>query len=217
MANTKEYKKEYRKNNSEKIRKYQKQYDKQYNIKNKEKRNKQAKQWREDNREAALEYNKQWYLDHKEEMKEYSKQQYKDNLKYIKQYRIDHREHRNEYNKQWREENPGYNKQYRKTPKGKLNCQKDSHRRRGLGFIPLNEPFEGSEGHHISENFVIFIPAEIHRKIKHCIWTWKNMDKINRLAIKYLMEFEPTQWQDMKGLSMDFQAIVKEHWDINKL
>jgi len=34
---------------------------------------------------------------------------------------------------------------------------------------------------------------------------------------KYLMEFEPTQWQDMKGLSMDFQAIVRKHWDVNKL
>jgi len=31
------------------------------------------------------------------------------------------------------------------------------------------------------------------------------------------MEFEPTQWQDMKGLSMDFQAIVRKHWDVNKL
>ena len=34
---------------------------------------------------------------------------------------------------------------------------------------------------------------------------------------KYLMEFEPTQWQDMKGLSMDFQAIVSKYWDVNKL
>ena len=34
---------------------------------------------------------------------------------------------------------------------------------------------------------------------------------------KYLMDFEPTQWQDMKGLSMDFQAIVSKYWDVNKL
>jgi len=34
---------------------------------------------------------------------------------------------------------------------------------------------------------------------------------------KYLMDFEPTQWQDMKGLSMDFQAIVSKYWDENKL
>ena len=34
---------------------------------------------------------------------------------------------------------------------------------------------------------------------------------------KYLMDFEPTQWQNMKGLSMDFQAIVSKYWDENKL
>ena len=34
---------------------------------------------------------------------------------------------------------------------------------------------------------------------------------------KYLMDFEPTQWQDMKGLSMDFQAIVSKYWDVDKL
>ena len=29
---------------------------------------------------------------------------------------------------------------------------------------------------------------------------------------KYLMKFEPIQWQDMKELSADYQAIVLEHW-----
>ena len=29
---------------------------------------------------------------------------------------------------------------------------------------------------------------------------------------KYLMKFEPVQWQKMKELSADYQAIVLEHW-----
>ena len=29
---------------------------------------------------------------------------------------------------------------------------------------------------------------------------------------KYLMKFEPAQWQKMKELSADYQAIVLEHW-----
>ncbi|MBA7583378.1 hypothetical protein ES708_25321 [subsurface metagenome] len=59
-------------------------------------------------------------------------------------------------------------------------------KRKGLGFIPLNESFEGAEAHHISQNFVIFIPEEVHKCLYHNIWTWQNMEQINKLAIECL-------------------------------
>ena len=31
---------------------------------------------------------------------------------------------------------------------------------------------------------------------------------------KYLQKFEPIQWQKMKELSADYQAIVLEHWGL---
>ena len=31
---------------------------------------------------------------------------------------------------------------------------------------------------------------------------------------KYLQKFEPIQWQNMKELSADYQAIVLEHWGL---
>ncbi|MCK4648409.1 hypothetical protein KAT51_02680 [bacterium] len=43
----------------------------------------------------------------------------------------------------------------------------------------LNEWFEGSEGHHMSEGVVIFISAKLHRSIKHNLKTGEGMDEIN--------------------------------------
>ena len=33
----------------------------------------------------------------------------------------------------------------------------------------------------------------------------------------YLIKLEPIQWQEMKELSADYQGIVRENWDENKL
>jgi predicted nucleic acid-binding Zn ribbon protein len=62
----------------------------------------------------------------------------------------------------------------------------DIIRRRGYGFIPLNNYFYGSEGHHINHDFVIYIPEELHRSVWHRQTTWQGMDEINKLAFKYL-------------------------------
>lgn len=34
---------------------------------------------------------------------------------------------------------------------------------RGMGFFMLNSPFHGSDGHHIDDDTIIFIPRYIHR------------------------------------------------------
>lgn len=75
---------------------------------------------------------------------------------------------------------------YWQSDKGKANKRKRHAKRKGLGFIPLNKYFEGSEGHHISENLIIYIPKLIHQSLYHSIWTWRNMEQMNRFAIEYL-------------------------------
>ena len=63
--------------------------------------------------------------------------------------------------------------------------RKQQAKRRALDYIELNEPFPGSEGHHIDKEFVIHIPKKMHRSISHNVFTGKNMDKINDLAIDF--------------------------------
>ena len=75
---------------------------------------------------------------------------------------------------------------YGQTEAYKTNMKRRYYKRRGLGFYPLNEYFEGWVGHHISQNFVIYMPEEIHRSMYHNIWTGENMEAMNKLAIKFL-------------------------------
>ena len=75
---------------------------------------------------------------------------------------------------------------YDKTLKGKVVKRKKEAKRRLLGFFPLNKYFEGSEVHHVSQNFIIYIPENIHQKNHHSIWTWRGMDIINKLAFEFL-------------------------------
>jgi len=77
---------------------------------------------------------------------------------------------------------------YRSTHCDQIRIIEDRHtaKRRALGFIPLNIYFFGCEGHHIDKERVIFIPAELHKSVRHNIWTGKNMDKINELAYEWL-------------------------------
>ena len=69
----------------------------------------------------------------------------------------------------------------------KIAAQRHQAKRRGLGHIALNTPFESSEGHHITHNYVIYIPAWMHR-ISHDLSTSRNMLKVNALALKFLLD-----------------------------
>ena len=141
-----------------------KTYIKQYYIDNKEKEDRRNKEWRRDNPEHRKEYMKQYYLNNQEHIKAYSEQRQKDNPEYQR-----------EYKKQER-----INKPERVRAIGRKHNNK---RKRNLGFNPLNEYFEGSEAHHINRNDVIYIIKELHRSIKHCLETGKNMDKINKISM----------------------------------
>lgn len=58
-------------------------------------------------------------------------------------------------------------------------------KRNGNGFIPINEIFEGAHSHHIDRDFVIYIPAKLHRSIYHRLSTGKNMKEMNEAAFAY--------------------------------
>ena len=57
------------------------------------------------------------------------------------------------------------NKKLRHTPKGRIKKKRDAAKRRGLGWTPLFEnPFnEPVEWHHVSNEFVVAIPTDIHQ------------------------------------------------------
>jgi len=64
--------------------------------------------------------------------------------------------------------------------------RKHQAKRRVLGYVPLNRPFDGCEGHHIDREHVIYIPKEIHQSVQHNMWTGVNMEVINARALAYL-------------------------------
>ena len=68
-----------------------------------------------------------------------------------------------------------------------LSWARSRAKRRSLGFNALNAPFEGSEGHHLTHNSVAYIPSFTHQSIAHNVWTAKNMQAVNALAIDFLL------------------------------
>ena len=151
-----------------------------------------CKKWHEAHRDEQLALQKQWY-------KEHGKQYYKEHrdkmLAHMKQYRKTHRNEILAYNKQWhqqhRDECRQMEKAWRENHKEQWREPEKRHnskRQRSLGFVPLNEPFEGSEAHHIDKERVIYIPKEYHQSVRHNVWTGRNMALINNLAYDYLLE-----------------------------
>lgn len=65
---------------------------------------------------------------------------------------------------------------------------KSCAKRRALGFVPLNKPFDGADAHHVSKEYVVYVPHDLHKSIWHNIWTGKNMEQVNLLALSYLVQ-----------------------------
>ena len=72
----------------------------------------------------------------------------------------------------------------------KVASSKHHAKRRVLGFVPLNEPFAGSEGHHVDNELVIYLPKTLHRSICHNQFTGHNMAKVNAIAYNFLFKQE---------------------------
>ena len=71
--------------------------------------------------------------------------------------------------------------------------RKQKAKRRALGFIPLNQPFDGCNGHHVDREHVVYIPEVLHMSIRHNVWNGHNMEQINAVAFDYLSEQEVAQ------------------------
>lgn len=82
----------------------------------------------------------------------------------------------------WREDNPDA---YRRI--SRQNAKRQKARRREMGFEPLNDKFEGAHAHHINNDQVIYIPAEMHKN-NHNLRTGVGMAEMNALAFQYLFK-----------------------------
>ena len=149
------------KNNHEK----RKEYEKKYRDNNPQKAKAAQERWIENNPGIAKERSKKWVEDNHEQHKDRCKKYYLKNTEIIKE-RV---------------------KNWSQTDSGKISMAKcQARRNRDLGYIPLNKRFEGCEGHHVTSLYVIYIPGEMHRSIRHRQGDVMSMHKINGLAIDYL-------------------------------
>jgi hypothetical protein len=118
---------------------------------------------------AHPDYYKEWYVSHPG----YEKERSPSRAPKMKVYRIAHHDEIRAREKEWIEQNPDLY-----TAK----IHRQNAKRRKLGFIPLNKPFPGCEGHHIDKEHVVHIPKELHRSIPHNVWSGRNMNQINVLV-----------------------------------
>jgi hypothetical protein len=96
-------------------------------------------------------------------------------------YYLEHREEIHAKNAVYRKEHPEGSAMIRKRHKAV---------RRSLGFVPMNQPFDGCNGHHIDRERVVYIPEVLHMSIRHNVWNGRNMAKINAIAFNFLFKQE---------------------------
>jgi len=68
--------------------------------------------------------------------------------------------------------------------------RREQAKRRNLGFVFLNQPFVGCEGHHIDSEQIIFMPKALHRSVFHRQTDGRGMAKMNALAYNFLFKQE---------------------------
>jgi hypothetical protein len=71
-----------------------------------------------------------------------------------------------------------------------VSSRKSMAKRRAYGFVPLNKPFFGCEGHHVDVDQVIYVPKELHRSVFHRQSGGRGMAKINAIAYNFLFRQE---------------------------
>ena len=153
----------------------------------------EVKQYR---KEYMKEYNKEYQATHKEELKVKQHERYIKNLEQIKskqkKYNQNHKKQHNEASRKsykkhknrerkavqrWRKNNPDVVRKYKAERRGlERNC------------YYMNEYFDGSHGHHIDFETIIYLPNELHNSIKHCLKTGRGMAEINDKALEWLIE-----------------------------
>jgi hypothetical protein len=159
--------------------------------------NKCKKEWYNNNPDKVKEYSKKYRYDNidkvREKMKKYSLE-YPDKCEESrKKWRKNNIDKERENNREWKKNNPEkYKESHRKWAKNhperfkELNNKNKAKRKRNLGYIEINKYFKGSEGHHIDNEIVIYIPKELHLSIWHSVIKNKYMDIINNLVFEWL-------------------------------
>ena len=159
-----------------------KEYNKRYYQEHREEISKRAHEYYLANRKKTLNYQRGYYLANKEKLKEYNKRYRQANKEKCKEdtkrWINAHKKRKAESNKRWSVEHPKKRREI---------IRKQRSKRRSLGFSPLNEPFAGSDAHHINFNDVIYIPKQVHKNISHNVFTGRNMGVINSLAYQFLL------------------------------
>ena len=141
---------------------------------------------------------RRWYVNHKEEMSAWGKKrniEHGEELKiYQAAYYVANKERRTVQIAVWQKANADLIRTAEKAwialhPEQMRAKRRKAHaKRRVLAFVPLNLPFAGSEAHHIDKEHVVFIPKELHKSVSHDIWVGRNMEQINALAMRWLVE-----------------------------
>ena len=144
------------------------------------------RKWQKSHKEKIKEYGLRYRESHKEEISERSRKYY--HSEYYKIHQEEIKERCLRYYKENVENCKRKAREYLQTPNGKASMRKHAAKRRSLGFIPLNNPFENSHGHHVDLNHVIYIPINLHQNTYHNIWTGENMSTINEKAFEFLEE-----------------------------
>ena len=73
-----------------------------------------------------------------------------------------------------------------------VSVRKANANRRLLGFVALNEYFPDSEGHHVDNDQVIYLPKALHRSVFHRQTDGLGMAQMNAIAYNYLFKQEVT-------------------------
>ncbi|KYC44283.1 MAG: hypothetical protein AMQ22_02323 [Candidatus Methanofastidiosum methylothiophilum] len=172
----KEYHRQYWAEHSEQVNRKRREA---YSIDGKDK----MRQYYLKNKDEILQKDHEYYANNKNKIKVREKKWRDNNKKRIsdlhRRWVKEHSERAKELFDKWREDNPIRYKE--------LKAKYRHERRRSLDFIPLNIYFQGSHGHHLNKELVLFIPEELHRSVAHSLKTGRGMEEINTLAVQWYM------------------------------
>lgn len=151
----------------------------QYYIADKDRINTRNRSWRINNPDKESERHRRWLANNPEKRRLWEEA----NIDRIRAWQ----------HLRWERRKDDYNAFRRAHPE--LTYPAVYERRGQLGFTPLNSKFIGSEFHHLiilrngtlDNNVGIFIPRELHTRVKHNRKTLQGFDKINDLAISWVI------------------------------
>ncbi len=88
--------------------------------------------------------------------------------------------------REWSAAHPEVSSAYRQSPEGKVAGARSYARRKHFGYEPVNQWFDGCNGHHMNETDIIYIPEGLHKSVSHSVLQDRNMKQINELAMNWL-------------------------------